>query len=161
MNLVIEGIKKRRSTRSYTGEQVSNDMLKEILDCALMAPSGMDEQGLQFSVIQNEEILAELKRMVGRDFIYGAPTLIVVHCNQNYRYAHSDGGAAIENMYIAANALGLGACWINQLKDHYGDPLLASLGFDTQVIPGSLALGYKNEESAFREINKARIHYIK
>ncbi len=161
MNLVIEGIKNRRSTRSFKKEQISEEALQEILQCGLLAPSGMDEQGIHFSVIQDADILNELKQMVKRDFIYGAPTLIVVHCDKDYRYAMSDGSAALENMYIAANALGLGACWINQMKDHYGHPLLEKLGFQKQVFPGCLALGIKDKDGEERIIDHSRIHYIK
>ena len=161
MNLVIEQIKNRRSTRNFMSKQIEESDLQEILECGLLAPSGMNEQGIHFTVIQQKDILDQLKKMVGRDFMYGAPTIIVVHCDVSYRYAQNDGSVAIENMYIAANALGLGACWLNQLKDFYDTQQLNDLGFKKQIIPGCLALGYQNEQSSTREVHTNRIHYIK
>lgn len=58
MNQIIEGIKKRRSCRNYQSTQVSDEDLKEILECGLLAPSGMDQQGIHFTVIQDAQIIA-------------------------------------------------------------------------------------------------------
>lgn len=161
MNLVIEGIKKRRSCRAYEDRQIKDEDLNEILECGLLAPSGMNRQGIRFTVIQNKDTLKRLKEMVGRDFMYNAPTLVVVHASKSYKYVATDGSAAIENMYIAANALGLGACWINQLKDYYGNELLNELGFENEIITGSLALGYPSTTFKEREINRDRVSFIK
>lgn len=161
MNQVIEGIKKRRSCRAYESRQISDEELNEILECGLLAPSGRNQQGIKFTVIQNKDVLDRLKEMVGRDFIYGAPTLVVVHAPESYKFVETDGSVAIENMYIAANALGLGACWINQLKDYYGNGLLNELGLEKNIVTGSLALGYPSTELKEREINRDRINFIK
>lgn len=161
MNQIIEGIKNRRSCRAYENKQIKDEDLNEILECGLLAPSGMNQQGIKFTVIQNNEILDRLKEMVGRDFIYSAPTLIVVHAPESYKYVATDGSLAIENMYIAANALGLGACWINQLKDYYGNNLLNELGLAGEIITGSLAIGYPSSTIKEREINRDRIMFIK
>lgn len=161
MNQIIEGIKRRRSTRSYDSKQILDEELNEILECGLLAPSGMNEQGIELTVIQNVEVIEKLKQMVGRDFVYGAPTLVVVHAPKTYKYTLTDGAATMENMYIAANALGLGACWINQLKDFYGNEVLKDLGLENEIITGSLALGYPLELPKERELNKDRITFIK
>lgn len=161
MNQIIEGVKNRRSCRAYENRQINDEDLNEILECGLLAPSGMNQQGIRFTVIQNKDILNRLKEMVGRDFIYGAPTLVVVHAAESYKYVATDGSVAMENMYIAANALGLGACWINQLKDYYGDELLNELGLEKEIIIGSLALGYPSSTFEEREINRDRVTFIK
>ncbi|NBK97797.1 MAG: nitroreductase family protein [Erysipelotrichia bacterium] len=161
MNQIIEGIKQRRSCRSYEERQIGDEDLQELITCGLLAPSGMNQQGIHFTIIQDKAVLEQLKQMVGRDFIYGAPTLIVVHADKEYKYVLSDGSAAMENMYIAANALNLGACWINQLKDHYGDERLAKLGLEGQIITGSLAVGYPKEKAKTRDVNMDRVTLIK
>lgn len=161
MNQIIEGIKNRRSCRAYDTKQVSDENIQEIIECGLLAPSGMNQQGIKFTVIQNKEVLEKLKEMVGRDFVYGAPTLIVVHAQYDYKYVQTDGSVAMENMYIAANALGLGACWINQLKDFKGHEVLKDLGLGNEVITGSLAVGYSIGAYKERELNRERVNYIK
>ena len=161
MNKVIEAIMDRRSCRSFTNEQIEDTKLTAIMECALCAPSGRDEQGIHFTVIQNKEALSKINTMVGRDCMYGASTLIVVHAHKTYRYAAYDGSAAMENMYIAATSLGYGACWINQLKDFDTHEVLNELGLKDEIIVGSLAVGIKMQESEPREINKNRITYIR
>ena len=80
-------------------------------------------------------------------FHYNAPVLIVTANQQGYGNAIADSACALENMMIAANALDLGACWINQLHwltDH--DNLrryMAGLGLaEDETITGGLILGY-------------------
>ena len=84
MKKALEWIKSRRSCRNYQSKQIEEEDLKEIVNCGMLAPSGMNEQGIQFTVIQDPSILKALKELVGRDFIYGAPTLIVVHAPKDY-----------------------------------------------------------------------------
>ena len=47
-------------------------------------------------------------------FHYGAPVYIVTANKMGYGNAMADSACALENMMIAANALDLGSCWINQ-----------------------------------------------
>ena len=51
----------------------------------------------------------------GYVFHYNAPVLIVTANRIGYGNAIADSACVLENMMIAANALGLGSCWINQL----------------------------------------------
>ena len=132
MNEVINNIKSRRSCRFYKKEQVSNEELNEILECALSGPSGMNSQGCYYTAIQNREVLQELNEAVksvfrerkdergfneNYNFYYNAPTLIIVTAKKDYKYFYTDGSAGLENIFLAATALGLGSCWINQLGD--------------------------------------------
>lgn len=161
MKEALEWIKSRRSCRNYQSKQIEEQDLKEIVTCGMLAPSGMNEQGIQFTVIQDPSVLKALKELVGRDFIYGAPTLIVVHAPKDYRYVMSDGSAAIENMYLASHVLGLGSCWINQLKDYPESELLKTLGFQDHIITGALAVGYAAEAAKPRVLKEDRVHYIR
>ena len=93
-------------------------------------------------VITNQKILKELAQIVQEEFAkmdttpgmykslagaitlskahaftfhYGAPALIVTANKKGYSNAMADCACAIENMFLAANALDLGSCYINQL----------------------------------------------
>ena len=84
-------------------------------------------------------------------FHYHAPTLIIVANKRGYGNRYADTACAIENMMLAANALDLGSCWINQLRWLKDNPVLldylCELGMqeDEQVF-GSLSLGYPDTE---------------
>ena len=83
----------------------------------------------------------------GYVFCYNAPVLIVAANRKNYGNNIADCACAIENMMVAANALDLGSCWINQLKWLNEDPDILDYfrGFglkEEERIYGALILGY-------------------
>lgn len=162
---MIEKIKSRRSCRSYTDKQVSEEDLNQIVECGLLAPSGMNTQGIHFCVITSKEVLAQLEALMSRPFFYNAPALIVVYSEPDNRYALQDGSCAMAQMYLAAHALGLGSCWINQLKDVENDSnykeLFENLGLTNKIIIGSLSVGYSSTAPKPRELNRKRVRYIK
>ena len=83
----------------------------------------------------------------GYVFCYNAPVLIVVANRKDYGNNQADCAIAIENMMLEANELGLGSCYINQLKWLNEDPTLLTylrglgLGEDERVY-GSVIVGY-------------------
>ena len=156
----LEFIKSRRSYRKYKNTKVDKKLLDEIVYCGLVAPSGMNTQGIHISVVTDENLLNRINETVGRNCTYSAPALLVVHCEKDYRYAYTDGSCTMANMYLAAEALELGSCWINQLKDISNSEVKKEMGLDNQIIVGSLAVGYKDEEKTPRNLNLDRVHYF-
>jgi nitroreductase len=80
-------------------------------------------------------------------FHYNAPVFIVVANKKTYGNAMADSACALENMMVAANALDLGSCWINQL--HWLDEnenvrrYMMEHGLtEDETITGALILGY-------------------
>ena len=57
---MLENIKGRRSCRNYLDKEVEMDLINEVVECGLLAPSGMNTQGMEFCVITNKEILPSL-----------------------------------------------------------------------------------------------------
>jgi len=58
---IIEAIRSRKSIRGYKPDPVSKDTLKEILDIAVRAPSGMNTQAWEFTVIAGD-VLEKIKQ---------------------------------------------------------------------------------------------------
>ncbi len=170
----FEAILTRRSTRNYKPDPVEQEKLDRILEAGRQAPSGGNNQTSHFFVIRNREVLAKLVAMVekafaamevtettyssmkhsilsakkgGYVFCYNAPVLIVVANRKDYGNNIADCACALENMMVAANALDLGSCWINQLKWLNEDPeILAYLrGFgmkEDERVYGAVIVGY-------------------
>lgn len=161
---MINFIKSRRSCRNYQDKSVSKEQLNEIVECGLMAPSGMNTQEVKFCVISNTEVLNRLEELANRPFFYHAPALIVVYSDPENRYAAHDGSCALTQMYLAAHALGLGSVWINQLKDFVLDPkfdeVMTELNLKDKVIVGALAVGYINGEPSKKTIKENRVNYV-
>ena len=106
----IEAIIKRRSVRSYTGESIPKEHLETIVNAGRLAPSGNNRQPWDFIVVTDREMINELK--VAAQWMENAGAIIAVVLDSESRWWIEDGSAAIENMMIAATALGYGSCWL-------------------------------------------------
>lgn len=131
VNETLRIIKRRRSTREYQEEQIKDKELQAVLEAGLYAPNA-GGQAWHFTVVQSKDLLARLniaakeaaKQMgvehlgglannVEFDCLYGAPTLVIVSGNEQAPVPlEGDCAAAVENMLIAAESIGLGSCWI-------------------------------------------------
>ena len=170
----MEAIFTRRSTRRMEPEAPPRDLVEQVIRAGRCAPSGSNSQTTHMIVITNRRVLKELAELVQREFAkmearedayvslrhsiqaskkggyvfhYGAPVLIVTANKAGYGNAVADSACALENMMIAANALNLGSCWINQL--HWLTDCEAiraymeKLGLkEDETITGGLILGY-------------------
>ena len=156
MNKVIETITSRVSCRSYNEKKVPLGKLNQILEAGKYAPSGRNRQISHILVVRNknklEKVRAALVAKFGRDCLYGANTLCIVYGKKEEPLMVQDGSCILENMFIAANALHIDSCWINQLEDLLVDPdyksLRKMLGIteDYRVV-GSVIFGYRKEEN--------------
>jgi nitroreductase len=130
-NETLEIILNRRSARKFRDEQIGSDSLETIIQAGLFAPSAMNQQSWHFTVIQNKEILDEINtrskkysQSSGIPYLvektapdafhvfYHAPTVIVVSGSKESYSPLVDCAAAIQNMLIAAESLGISTCWI-------------------------------------------------
>lgn len=158
---LIDLIKSRRSTRSFiAGKAPSRAQLEQLAEAAKWAPSGMGKQLWHFSVLCNAERTMELARAVakagnrGQEYnFYNAPSMVIVAYKRDEIHAFLDGSAALQNILLAAQSLGLGSCWINQVRDTCDDPavraLLTSYGIpEDYLVIGCAAIGYIGKESS-------------
>ena len=119
----LEAIAKRKSTRSYTDEMISEDALEKILKAGMSAPIGMGKyDSLHITVVQNDALIVrifdEAQEVVfstlgfKKSFNYGATTLIIISSQPSYREGmdYANGGIVIENMALAATDLGIDSC---------------------------------------------------
>ncbi|MBE5961313.1 MAG: hypothetical protein E7256_07995 [Lachnospiraceae bacterium] len=172
MNQVYQNILSRRSCRSFTTEAVKQEDLELILKAGVNAPSGMNRQSWRFTVIQDKEKMMELAKAVGTvlgrgenyDF-YRPDVIVLVSNDRENSNGLADCACALQNMFLMANSLGIGSCWINQLKTICDDerirPLLDSYGIPKEHIVWGIAdLGYAKEEPKEKVKDEAVIHYV-
>jgi nitroreductase len=112
---VLEAIKGRRSIRKYTQEPVSGEQVAQILEAGRWAPSRGNSQAWKFIVLQNVQGLKDLAEAIPTGkFLAQAPLGIAVAIDpKGSKHPEQEGAAAVQNMLLAAHALGLGACWIS------------------------------------------------
>ena len=109
----------RRSVRAYTNAQVDDDTLRLLLEAAMAAPSAVAKDPWRFVVVRQQSTLAAIASALpnGRFLAKAAVGIAVVgdievaHDRQ-LSYLLQGCSAAIENLLVAANILGLGACWL-------------------------------------------------
>lgn len=165
----------RRSCRSFTEEQVSDEALKTIIDCGLNAPSGCNEQASKIVVVQDPEkvrLLSDLNNRIWNsktDPFYGAPTvcLILVPKVADYNSDSKslnevkDGSLVIGAMQDAAYALGVGSCWVNRCKEMMelpeGQHILQELGLQDYEGVGCCILGMPKKERGDKRIKPGRV----
>ena len=169
----LEAMMTRRSTRRMQSGIPPREKIERVLEAGRAAPSGSDSQTTHLIVITKPSVLSDLARLVQEAFSrmevdedtyislrrsieasrkgnyvfhYHAPVLIVAANRRGYGNALADSACVLENMMIAANALDLGSCWINQLHWLDGDSAVRAcleglgLGKD-ETVTGGLILG--------------------
>ncbi len=106
----FDAIHNRHSVRSFTGEPLPKEALEKIVDAGRLAASGNNLQPWDFIVINNKDTFAYLAQST--DWIANAGAVIAVVMDPASRWWVEDGAAAVENMLLAATALGYGGCWL-------------------------------------------------
>lgn len=170
----FEAILTRRSTRKYKPDMPATELIEKVIEAGRYAPSGSNSQTTHFIVFRDKDVLTQMAELAQSEFAkmeitedmyismkgsinaakkggyvfhYSAPVFIVVANKKGYGNAMADSACALETMMIAANALDLGSCWINQLHWLDGNAavhefmLKHGLNAD-ETITGGLILGY-------------------
>lgn len=196
MNEVMNTILHRRSIRRFDSRQIEESALQEILQAGLYAPSAGGRQGVIFAVCQDREInerLGRIKRAnshprmataasyVSREqpsiaddpkltnAFYDAPTVITFFAPKQFLFSVDDCAVAAENMMLAADALGIGSCYIGQgwpaFADPYGQEVLKNWRIPTDhYAVMQLVLGYPREGDRHptpKPRKKDRVLYIR
>ncbi|HTH42704.1 MAG TPA: nitroreductase family protein [Terracidiphilus sp.] len=147
MKDAIEVLKSRRSIRSYTQVTVPQGIIEDVVDCARMAPTAMNEQPWDFIAVTKRDLLRQIPPMLGHaDFVAEAAFVVLV-LGREVSYAVEDCCAATENLLIAAAAHGLGACWVAGTRLGYGPVVTEAFGApaDRQLV-AIVSFGYPAED---------------
>jgi len=154
---VFEAIKGRRSVRAFRPDPVPQEDLECILDAARWAPSAGNTQPWRFLVVQDKERLAGFARRIKKrmtrqlaeagmppelqasrlaamgaylDQVMTAPVFIFVFVDtREYPdWAVHSGALAVQNLMLAAYALGYGTCFQTtffpeeEVREHFAVP---------------------------------------
>ena len=156
-NKTLDLIKSRVSCRAYSDKKVSLKKALEIAEAGKFAPSGMNRQICNIFVVNSKSKVEKLRtlslKLANRDCMYGAKTVLLVGGPRGDRFTDLDGSCILENLFLAARALKINSCWINQFDDLFntknGLKVKKTLGIpEDYKIVGSCILGYaKDPES--------------
>ena len=156
--MVMPEIQKRRSIRKFTDRPVERQKIDIIIEAALRAPSSMGRDPWEFIVVDDKEMLEQLSKakLHGATFLKGAALGIAVCADKNKSDVWiEDASIASTHIYLAAESLGLGACWIQLRKRNYSDDMTAGQNAASLLnlpegmeILSIMAIGYAAEEKS-------------
>lgn len=162
---LINGIKERRSIRKYKSDNVSEDIIKKILDTARYAPSWKNSQTSLYYVVVDEKVKSDIAENATLNFsknknnINSAPVLVVLTTvdkisgynpdgspttSKGEHWQSFDAGIACEAFCLAAYEYGLGTLIMgiydeDKVKEIIGLP-------DNEKVSALIALGYPDEQ---------------
>jgi nitroreductase len=158
---LLDIIFNRASVRRYTSEPVSEEVLRNILEAGRRAPSAMNAQPWHFIVVTEPNLKEQLSKRRWTGFMKDV-AFVVVGCGEKMNHWSTiDVAIALQNMVIAAEAQGLGSCWVGdfdqtELKEMLGLP-------DNLHVIAMVSFGHPAEKPAPRDKKSLDeiIHYNK
>ncbi len=145
-----DAIKSRRSIRKYTSQIPKDIDIQKILNAAIWAPSGLNNQPWKFKILKNNEKdkLSEFTHY--GNIIKAAPVVICVFLDKEASYNREKDimaiGASIENMLLQAETIGLSTCWLGEILNKREDVegfLKIRLAYEFMA---AISLGYPDEK---------------
>lgn len=161
----------RRSIRVYSPGAVSEATVTNLLEAAMAAPSAMTKDPWRFVVIRQTPTLVQMAGILPGGKMLATASLAVVACgdleaalDRQLSYLLQDCSASIQNLLLAAHALGLGACWVGvHPSEEAMRRLKGLLSLPAPVLPiAVVALGLPGEQPAPRtRHNPDYVHFEK
>lgn len=169
---VIEAIEKRRSIRAFKNEDISKEIVEDILNVGRLAPSAKNRQPWYFVVVKNEiknkiaDMMIQYSLNHDDDAIerqkYGykssvnptanvikeAPILVLIFRKKNDNWVVGDNlsiGACVENMCLRALELGIGSLWIRDTV-YVAEDIAKFLNHEDMELNCAVSLGIPNQE---------------
>ena len=145
---LIDLVLNRRSIRSYENKDIPEEVLQQILEAGRQAPSAANRQPVRFVVVNDHDVLKKLCDTLITRFVKSAPVAIAgcadVKSFLTGKWAVIDATIAMQNMVIAAWALGIGSCWIGACNEEKVKELLKIP--DKWKVVAMITLGYPAEQ---------------
>ena len=155
MNPTLQFIFKRRSVRKYEKKVIPDALLHDLFAAEMAAPSAVAKDPWHFLLIRDREALDKIVKILPNgQMLRQAPAAIIVcgdinraHGNE-LSYLLQDLSAAVENILLAATALGLGSCWLGMHpRQDRIDNIRALFSLPENIIPMcGIALGWPAEK---------------
>lgn len=179
MSEALEVISKRSSTRAYRTEALEDAQIQLLVKAGLEAPTARNQQEIHISAVSGahpilKEIDEEKRKILGIEsdenmpnFYYSAPTVFFLSADKDFGWGKLDAGICVENIAIAAEALGLGSVIIGiingamqgEKKAYFAETLQFPENYEFAI---AIAVGYKASEKTPHEISfEKNVTYIR
>ena len=166
---VIDAISKRRSIRKFkSGETVTDEQIKIMLEAAMLAPSACNTRPWEFIVVKDKDKLEQIKKTHPYTGMLETASVAIIICalpdvqkDIASDYYPQDCGAATQNILLQAAELGLGTCWCGVYPKEERIAEIRNI-FDMKSLPFNvIAIGVPDEDPAPRGFyDESKIKYI-
>ena len=180
---LYEVIHKNRCCKSYKPDMPEREILNRLVEAGLWAPSGLNIQGWDITVMTGkprDDFIALVKQSLAGQGVNskmvqpleaafladlgGAPVVIAVTIfkypdEKNNNTSLQSGAALMQNLVLAAQAEGLGICWISEIQD-VEEKLLALLDKKDRKLLAITPVGYPAEEPVRLAPDKPQIRWV-
>ena len=158
MSEVLSVLEKRSSTRGYTDQKLTKEELDILIRAGLQAPTAANRQEIHITVVDGSNpILTEIEDVKNAErgiqnpphnFYFEAPTVLILSAEKAFSWGGVDAGIAVENIALAAEAMGLGNLIIGCIKgaltgekrDYFANALKFPEGYEFEI---AIAVGHK------------------
>lgn len=163
----MDAIFHRVSVRQFEDREVEQEKIEKLLRAAMQAPTDVNQQSWEFYVVKNKEVIEALsKSSEYAGCVANAPVAIVIVYNNDGiipMYNDIDAAIAAENIWLEADALGLGTVMIGTA------PIPARMEAVGKILnlPENqsaftiMPVGYPVKEKPQQDrYNEAKVHYV-
>ena len=182
MNEVIRQLYERKSVRVFTQQEISEEIVQEILTAAAMAPTAGNQQLYTILRIEKPEIKEKLADSCDHQPFIAEGRLVLIFCADCLKWydaflqagceprkpgtgdlmlAVSDALIAAQNAVVAAESYGIGSCYIGDIMENM-EIQREILNLPDYVFPvGMLVFGYPTQQQMERKKPvRAKMEYI-
>ena len=171
----IDAINNRRSIRNFKNEDISMEMVEDILNCGRLAPSAKNRQPWYFVILKNsmKDKVADLMIEYTKNndeteerkklnapssvnstakVIKQAPVMVLIFRQKDDNWVIGDNlsiGACVENICLRATDLGLGSLWIRDIV-YVSEKVAEMLGHGNLELNCAVSLGVPNQNPSQR-----------
>lgn len=177
---VLDNIHQRKSVRRYAEKKIPESVVTDLLKAAMAAPTGMNIQPWHFVVLTDTSKYDEIFAGNGNMRMFKESAVVIVICadttvtrpprNNPHGAAvtapnpiwRDDMGACTENLLLAVEAYGLGACWTACYPFHDRmNTVKKTLNLPSNVVPYSVVpIGYPRiDEKPKEKWKPEKVHY--
>ncbi len=169
---IIRSLTERRSVRAYTGKKIPEEDVRTILNAAAQAPTPGNQQLYTILRITDPALRQRLSVSCDNQPFIGTADLVLVFCADCLKWydayraagcaprkpdvgdlmlAVCDANIAAQNAVVAAEALGIGSCYIGDIMENI-ETQRDILGLPEYVFPAAmLVFGYPTEQQKARK----------
>lgn len=119
---LLKLMNQQRSIRSFTKEEIPDDILKLIAKAGRTSPTDSNRQLRKFTLVKNKKLIQNLGQAIGQEIgrheydFYGATALLLISVPRNHKNSSYELALATQNCWLAATALDIGMAWTHQIN---------------------------------------------